>query len=241
MIRRRLIRVDLDEVRLSVHPHQLRDFLRRVDSLNAVAHGRKVVLLPGAAHPVVRSGVDHMPTPVARHRRQLDHADVVQKERGFGEQRVRVPRLRLDGVRSRERIVVVAVLDVGFGEDAHAAEFAGLARAMSGREHDSRGEERSGTAKPGAGDIHHDEDDRRVAVAPLPRVMNDGASIADTCGAFEAVSQADRLSEAARAIVAASRRRVDRVLMAGSVVRLDRVGCRVKAVIAGKRHVVCYW
>src|SRR5205814_679824 len=74
-------------------------------------------------------------------------SDVMSKELGFGEQRMGMPCLRLDGVRTGKGIVVVAVLDIRFGEDAHAAELARLARAVSGGEDDFRGDQSAGAAE----------------------------------------------------------------------------------------------
>src|SRR5204863_7010408 len=95
------------------------------------------------------------------------------KELGFGEQRMRMPCLCLDGVRTRKGIVVVAVLDVRFGEDPHAAELTGFACTMSGGEDDFGGDHRAGAAECRlAGDVHDDEHDGGMGTAAERAVSN---------------------------------------------------------------------
>src|SRR6266704_4841468 len=77
-----------------------------------------------------------------------------------------MPLRGLDGVGTGEREVVVPVLDVGLGEDAHAAELPGLSGAVSGGQQDLRSDEGAGAAeRRPAADIHHEEDDGGMGVA----------------------------------------------------------------------------
>src|SRR5207247_5119433 len=86
---------------------------------------------------------------------QEDDPYVMEEERALGELRVCVPLRGLDGVGASERIVVVPVLHVRLGEDSHAAELARLPGAVSGGEHDLRGDQGSGSAERRLpGDVH---------------------------------------------------------------------------------------
>src|SRR5215510_10156380 len=90
-----------------------------------------------------------------------------------------MPRLGLDGVRPGERIVVVAMLDVGLGEDAHSTELSGLTRAVAGGEHDEWREQSSAAAKRWtAVDVHDDQDDGGVSIAIERAVRDERRAIA---------------------------------------------------------------
>src|SRR5439155_6780111 len=142
-------RVDLYEPGFREHPDLLGLDEDGIDLLEPVPHRGKQ---RGAAGLQCVELVDVREFPV-RARREFDFPTeqhdpyVMPKELGFGEQRMGMPFLRLDGVRTRKRIVVVAVLDIRFGEDAHAAELARLARAMSGGEDDFGGDQSAGDRK----------------------------------------------------------------------------------------------
>src|SRR5919198_618005 len=102
----------------------------------------------------------------------------MQEELRFGEERMRMPFGGFDGVRTGKRIVVVAVLDIRLGEDAHPAELARLARTMSRGEHESRGDERAGAAECRlARNGHHDKDDGGMSIAVKRTIGDEGRTI----------------------------------------------------------------
>src|SRR6266545_7661692 len=84
-----------------------------------------------------------------------------------------MPLRGLDGVGPAERVVVFPVLDVGLGEDAHAAELAGLSGAMSGGQQDLWSDEGAGAAERRLpADVHHEEDDGGMGI-PVERAVGD--------------------------------------------------------------------
>ena len=91
---------------------------------------------------------------------------------------MRPPLHGLDRVGARERIVVVAILHVGLGEDAYAAELTRLAGAVAGREHDFRRDQRPGAAERGPpADLHQDEDDGGMRRAVECAIRDEGRRI----------------------------------------------------------------
>src|SRR6266516_5378943 len=173
-------RVDLYEPGFSEHPDLLALDEDRIDLLEPVPHRGKQ---RGAARLQCVELVDAGEFPVVA-RREFDfpteHQDpyFMSKALVFGEQRMGMPFLRLDGVRTRKGIVVVAVLDIRFGEDAHAAELARLARAMSGGEDDFGGDHGAGAAECRlTGDVHDDEHDGRMGIAVERTVCNERRTI----------------------------------------------------------------
>src|SRR5215813_24145 len=90
-----------------------------------------------------------------------------------------MPRLGLDGVRPGERIVVVAMLDVGLRENAHSRELSGLTRAVAGGEHGEWREQSSAAAKRWtAVDVHDDQDDGGVSIAIERAICDERCAIA---------------------------------------------------------------
>src|SRR6266508_3946281 len=84
-----------------------------------------------------------------------------------------MPLRGLDGVGPAERVVVFPVLDVGLGEDAHAAELAGLSGAVAGGQHDLGGDEGAGAAERRLpGDVHHYENDGGMGIS-VERAVGD--------------------------------------------------------------------
>src|SRR6266511_242474 len=84
-----------------------------------------------------------------------------------------MPLRGLDGVGPTVRVVVFPVLDVGLGEDADAAELAGLSGAVAGGQHDLGGDEGAGAAERRLpGDVHHDENDGGMGIS-VERTVGD--------------------------------------------------------------------
>ena len=166
-------------MRLGEHADLLLLDVHRIDELEAVTDGRKRrrgarlerIELAGGRQPAVL---------VARELHGLgqhDDADVVEEERILREERMRVPLHGFDRVGSGERIVVVAVLDVGLGEDAQSAELARLTGAVARGQHHFRGDQRTGATERGvAADVHDNEHDGRMAVA-IERPVGNGRGI----------------------------------------------------------------
>src|SRR6266516_1776548 len=108
-----------------------------------------------------------------------------------------MPLRGLDAVGTGERIVVVPVLDVGLGEDAHAAELAGLSGTVSGGQQDLGSDEGAGAAERGlAGDIHHEQDDGGMGV-PVELAVGDegGASQARRIRGYSVAAEQDDASD----------------------------------------------
>src|SRR6266516_6014553 len=104
-----------------------------------------------------------------------------------------MPLRGLDAVGTGERIVVVPVLDVGLGEDAHAAELAGLSGTVSGGQQDLGSDEGAGAAKRGLpGDSHHEQDDGGMGV-PVELAVGDegGASQARRTRGYSGAAEQD--------------------------------------------------
>src|SRR6266550_2583139 len=168
-------RVDLYEPGFREHPDFLGLDEDGIDLLEPVPHRGKPRRVAGLQRVEL---VDAREFSVGA-RREFDFSTeqhdshVMSKELGFGEQRMGMPFLRLDGVPTCKRIVVVAVLDIRFGEDAHAAELARLARAMSGGEDDFGGDQGPGAAECWlAGDVHDDEHHGGMGIAVERTVCN---------------------------------------------------------------------
>ena len=97
---------------------------------------------------------------------ELDHPDVVQEELILGEARERREAGRFYGVRAARTGIRRVVLHIRLGEDADAAELAGLAGTVSRRDDERRRDQRPGTTKRGrAVHFHQHEHDGRMAVA----------------------------------------------------------------------------